>query len=222
MPDGHQGDRPFTPSPPHPQTSTSPQAFNIPGATNPAGGVARAIGFVRSLSGKAVVLAVVVFGFQALMPAGSKPSDLIGSFHGDTEKAELKAKQSTAAEYERALADAKAAPPANWQMEAEAFRQQQQTIANSLATQETAANVADAACLTSGFVTAIFGDTKDMRNVRDGMQQGCAAAAAIRQNMVQEQAKAARNGSALVPRSTPATGAGSAPLPPVTVPAHSR
>ena len=107
-------------------------------------------------------------------------------------------------------------------MEAEAFRQQQQTIANSLATQETAANVADAACLTSGFVTAFFGNTKDTRDVRDAMQQGCAAAAAIRQNMVQEQAKAARNGSALVPRSTPATGAGSAPLPPVTVPAHSR
>jgi hypothetical protein len=75
MPDGHQGDRrPFTPSPSQPQTGASPQAFNIPGATNPAGGVARAIGFVRSLSGKAVVLAVVVFGFQALMPAGSKPS----------------------------------------------------------------------------------------------------------------------------------------------------
>jgi len=220
MPDGYQGDRPFTYSPPHPQTSTSPQAFNIPGVTKPAGGVDRMIAFARTLTLSSVGLAVLVFILQAAMPAGSKPSDLIGGFHGATETAELKAKQEMTAEYERKLADAKAAPPANWQMEAEAFRQQQQAVANSLATQETAANLADAACLGSGLVTAIFGDTKDMRDLRDGMQQGCAAAAAIRQNMVQEHAKAARQGSALVPRSTPATGAGSAP--PVTVPALSR
>src|ERR1700674_5586920 len=110
MPGGNQG--PFTYRPPHPQTSASPQAFNIPGATNPAGGVARAIAFVRGLSGKAVALAFGVFVLQAVMPEGRRPSDAIGGFHGATESAEIKAKQKATTEYERSMADAKAAPPA--------------------------------------------------------------------------------------------------------------
>ncbi len=182
--------------------------------------MARAIGFVRSLSGKAVVLGIVVFGLQAAMPAGSKPSDLIGGFHGATETAELKAKQEMAAEYERKLADAKAAPPANWQMEQVLNQAQQEAIRKSLETQQDVANWADLACFGSMLVTPLMGDTKDAHDLRDGMQQGCAAAAVIRQNIVLEQARAARQGSGLVPRSTPATGAGSAP--PVTVPALSR
>jgi hypothetical protein len=193
--------------------------LNVPGA-RPAGGVARAIAFARGLSGKAVVLAVVVFGLQAIMPAGSKPSDLIGSLHGLTEKAELQAKQETAAAYERALADAKAAPAANWQMEQVVNQAQQQSIARTLGTQETAANFADLACMLSPFVTPVFGDTRDARDAQKTMQQGCAAASAIRQNMVQEQARAAQQGSGIVPRSTPATGAGSAPA--IPVPATSR
>ena len=72
-----------------------------PGVTKPSGGVARAIAFVRGMSGKAVVLAVGVFVLQAVMPEGRRPSDLIGSFHGATESAEIKAKQKAAAEYER-------------------------------------------------------------------------------------------------------------------------
>lgn len=212
MPDGSQQ---------NPRTSfnTTFQPASVldhPGVTKPNGGVARAIAFARGMSGKAVVLALGVFALQAVMPPGSKPSDLIGSFHGSTETAEIRAKQQAAAEYERRLADAKAAPPADWQMEGEAFRQQQQRVANSLATQETAANLADAACFSAPFITALFGDTKDTRDLRDGMKQGCAAANAIRQNMVQEQAKAAREGSALVPRSNPSTGAGSEPAAPAS------
>src|SRR3954470_20854668 len=103
MPDGNQG--PFSYRPPHSETSTQP--FNIPGATNPAGGMARAIAFVRGLSGKAVVLALGVFILQGVMPAGSKPSDLIGSLHGLTESAELSAKKDTAADYEYGIAEAR-------------------------------------------------------------------------------------------------------------------
>src|SRR2546429_5713884 len=51
MPDGNQGHFTYRP----PQSETSPQAFNFPGATNPAGGVQRALAFLRGLSGKAVV-----------------------------------------------------------------------------------------------------------------------------------------------------------------------
>jgi hypothetical protein len=201
MPDGNQG--PFTYKPPNPQTSTSPQAFNIPGATNPAGGVARAIAFVRGLSGKAMVLGLVVVGLQAVMPEGHRPSDLIGGFHGATESAELKAKQETAAEYERKLADAKAAPPANWQMEAEAFRQQQEVMARSLETMATAAQIADAACLGAPLVTMLMGNTRDAREIQSAMQAGCAEAARIRAEITRIQAETARAGSALMQRNRP-------------------
>ena len=114
MPDGNQG--PSKPS--HLQTSTSPQPFDIPGVDQ----ARRRRGPRHCLCpghypARPSCWRVVVFGLQAVMPEGSKPSDLIGSFHGATESAELKAKQETATEYERRMADAKAAPPANWQME---------------------------------------------------------------------------------------------------------
>src|SRR5437763_1268007 len=99
MPDGNQG--PFTYR--GPQSETSSQAFNIPGATKPAGGVDRAIAMARTLTLSSIGLAFGVFILQAVMPAGSKPSDLIGSFHGQTVSAELKAQQETATEYERRM-----------------------------------------------------------------------------------------------------------------------
>ena len=71
--------------------------------------------FVAIIVLAVVVLAIVVFGLQAAMPEGRRPSDLIGGFHGSTETAELKAKQEATAAYERALADARAAPAADWQ-----------------------------------------------------------------------------------------------------------
>jgi hypothetical protein len=163
MPDGNQG--PFTYRPPHPQTSTSPQAFNIPGATNPAGGVARAIAFVRGLSGKALVMGIVVVGLQAVMPEGRRPSDLIGGFHGDLDSAQMKATQKAKVEYDRAVTDATTAPPVNWQMEAEVSRQQQEVMARSLETMATAAQLADAACLGAPLVTMLMGDT--LRRPRD-------------------------------------------------------
>jgi hypothetical protein len=218
MPDGHQ-DRSFNYTPPNPQ-NISAQPFNIPGATKPAGGVNRAINFVRGLSGKAVVFGVVVFGLQAVMPQGSKPSDLIGSFHGATESAELKAKQETAAEYERKLADAKAAPPANWQMEQALNQTQLQAQLKALETQEQAAQVADLACMGSGFVTGIFGDTRDARAWRDLMKQGCHEADRIRAQINEILARTARQGSGVVQRSNPATGAASPPA--LTSPAFSR
>jgi hypothetical protein len=193
--DGHQQQRPGPLQP--------ASGLDHPGVTKPNGGVARAIAFARGMSGKAVVLAVVVFGLQAVMPPGSKPSDLIGSFHGSTESAEVKAKQEATTEYERRMAEAKAAPPANWQMEAEAFRQQQEAIAKSLETRQTAAQIADAACLGAPLATLFMGNTRDARDLQNTLQGACAEAARIRAEMTAIQAKAARDGSAIMQRYRP-------------------
>jgi hypothetical protein len=145
------------------------------------------------------------------MPEGRRPSDLIGSFHGATESAEMKAKQEAAVEFERRMADAKSAPPANWQMEQALNQTQLQAQLKALEMQAEAAQIADLACMASGFVTPLFGDTRDSRAWRDLMKQGCHTADDIRAQINDILARAARQGSGVVPRSTPATGAGSAP-----------
>jgi hypothetical protein len=217
MPDGNQG--PFTYKPPQPQ-NISPQPFNIPGATKPAGGVERAISLVRTLTLSSVGLAMFVFGLQAAMPEGSKPSDLMGSLHGATESAEIKAKQEAAVEFQRRMSDAQAAPPANWQIEQMTAQAQLQERAKSLGAQEEAAQIADLACIGSGLVTGIFGDTRDSRAWRDAMKQGCAIGEGIRDNINDTLARGTRQGSGVVQRSNPGTGAGSAPSFPGA--AHSR
>jgi hypothetical protein len=208
MPDGHQQQGPRASF----NTAFQPASvLDHPGVTKPNGGVSRAIAFARGMSGKAVVLAGGVFILQAVMPAGSKPSDLIGSFHGGTESAEIKAKQQAQAEYERKLADAKSAPPANWQMEQALNQAQLQAQLKALEMKEQAAQVADLACMASGFVTPIFGDNRDTRAWSGLMKQGCHAADDIRAEINGILARMARQGSGLVPRSTPETGAGSEP-----------
>lgn len=180
-----------------------PSILDHPGVTKPAGGVARAMAFAKAMSRKAFILMGVIAFFQYVMGDGWKPSDIIGGFHGMTETAELRAKKEMAAEYERKLADAKAAPPATWQMEAEAFRQQQEVTARSLDTMTAAAQIADAACLGAPLVILLMGNTRDARELQNTLQGGCAEAARIRAEMTRIQAETARQGSALMQRGIP-------------------
>jgi hypothetical protein len=197
MPDGNQGAFASRPAAPF------PQAFHIPGATNPAGGLNRFIALAMTLTVSSVGLAVIVLLLQAYMPAGSKPSDLIGSLHGGIENTEMTVKRDTATEYERQMTIARTAPTINLQMEAEVSRQQQEAIARSLATREAAAQIADAACLGAPLATMLMGDTREARELKATMQAGCAEAARIRAEITQIQAEAARNGSALMQRYRP-------------------
>jgi hypothetical protein len=198
MPDG---DRPFRPLPPRQGETSSQSFFNLPpGVTNPAGGVARALNFAKGMSRKAFVLVGVVAVAQWGLPENWKPSTIIGSFHGNTESAEGKAKQPATTEFERRVADAKAEATTKWQMEAEVFRQQQEATAKSLETLETAAQLADAACLGSGLVTTLFGNTPDTRSWSDAMRAACAEAVRIRAQINRIQVESARAGSALMQR----------------------
>jgi hypothetical protein len=200
MPDG---DRPFRPLPPRQGETSSQSFFNLPpGVTNPAGGVARALNFAKGMSRKAFVLVGVVAVAQWGLPENWKPSTIIGSFHGNTESAELKAKQPATTEFERKVADAKAQAATRWQMEAEVFRQQQEATAKSLETLETAAQIADAACLGAPLATLFMGDTPQARDIQRTMQAACAEAIRIRAQISRIQVESARAGSALVNRST--------------------
>ena len=197
MPDTHQQQGPRTSF----NTPFQPaSALDYPGIAKPNGGVARAIAFARGMSGKAVLLAGGVFILQAVMPPGSKPSDLLGSFHGALDSAQMKAAQKAQVEYDRAVTDAKTSPPINWQMEAEVARQQQEAIAKSLETQENAAQIADAVCLGAPLATLLMGDTAQARDIARAGQAACAEAARIRADITRIQAEAARSGSALMAR----------------------
>ena len=170
--DGHQQHRPGPLQP--------ASGLDHPGVTKPAGGVARAIAFARGMSGKAVVLALACFVLQAAMPEGRKPSDLIGSFHGDTESAEMKAKQEAATEYERKHGRRESGPARQLADGGRSFRQQQEAIAKSLETQETAAQIADAACLGVRLRHTAIRGHDDARELARHDAGGCAEAARIR------------------------------------------
>ena len=199
------------------QPPTQQPQFSFPPSLPPQRptGVARVLAFARGLSGKAVVLALAVFGLQAVMPEGRRPSDLIGSFHGSTEKAELNAKRDAQAQYEATLAAARAAAPANYQMETQLSQTQQQVIAGSLETQSSMANLADAACIGGGLLGAVFGQNQDTAQLAQGLKSACGAGDAIRRNMTNTLADTAREGSGVVQRSAPVQQTGTGPLIPV-------
>ena len=197
MPDGE-----FRPRPPQ-QGEASPQPFfNVPGAAQPPA-LSRAIALAKKLTFGGLVLGGILYFGDATLPESLKPSTLLGGFHGRVETADINAKQEKVIQFERQKADVMAAAQAKWQMEVEAFRQQQAVTAKSLSMMATAAQIADAACLGSPLVTMFMGDTREAREIRATMQAACAEAARIRAEMTRIQAEAAQQGSALMQRRPP-------------------
>jgi hypothetical protein len=151
MPDGSQG--PFNYAPPNPQNISAQPFFNFPGAAQQPSAISRALALGKKLTFGGLALGGILYFGDATLPEHLRPSTLLGAFHGRVETSEIKAKQETAIQFERERADAQARAQAEWQMEVEAFRQQQAVTAQSLQTMATAAQIADAACLGSPLVT---------------------------------------------------------------------
>jgi hypothetical protein len=205
MPDGSnlnfhpQGQQPFGQPPP---------GAHMPGGTQVTGGLDRLVGLVKTFTVSSIGLAAIVFGLQAAMPEGHRPSDVFGSFNGSLDSAEIKAKQDATVEFDRRRAEAQAAPSANLQMEQALNQAQLQAQLRALEAQEQAAQIADLACMGAGLVTPFFGDTRDAREWRDLLKQGCHTADAIRVRINEILAATAREGSGVVQRSNPTIGAG--------------
>lgn len=196
MPDGNQAAFNYRPADPF------PQGFNIPGAVQPSA-LSRALALGKKLTFGGLALGGILYFGDATLPDYLKPSTLLGGFHGRVETADINAKQEKAIQFERQKADAQAAAQAKWQMEVEAFRQQQAAMAETLQTMATAAQIADAACLGAPLATLFMGDTQQAREIKRTMQAACAEAARIRAEMTRIQAEAAQQGSALMQRRPP-------------------
>lgn len=174
-------------------------------------GVARTYAWVKTLTLSSIGLAVIVFVLQAIAPAGGKPSDLIGGFHGATRSAELDAERRAHALTTQTLANAQAGPPANWQMEQQLFATQQQTLAKSLEGQANLADLADTSCIAGGVVGMLFG--RDGEQFASALQSACGAGDAIRRRMADTLANTARDGSGVMQRTRPVNGYGSGAQP---------
>lgn len=161
---------------PQPSPMPPPQAAPLPGLGSKMTGLARGLVFVRALTGQAVVLAVIVFTFQAAMPEGRRPSDLIGGFHGNTEKAEIDAKREAQVKTARDLANAQAIAP---------------KMAESLQNQSDTANMADGACQLGIFLDWAFGSNGDARQMANGLKQACGKGDQIRRDMTNSLTQAA-------------------------------
>jgi hypothetical protein len=122
-------------------SSPSPQSSHIADqSARPILG--RVLGIVRGFTGLAGAVSLTALAAEAVLPAAVKPSVLIGCFHGRIEAADADTKARAVTALTRLNAEAAAQPPAVAQMETEAFRVQQQALADSLGVQSGVANLA--------------------------------------------------------------------------------
>jgi hypothetical protein len=161
----------------------------------------RAINFVRSMTLQGVGLAVVVFALQGALNPGWRPSDWLGGTEGATTTARLNAEREAQTRTAMAMANAQAAAAAQWAIEQETARQQQEAIMRSLAMKQEAANLADFACMSGQAATAMFG--RDAAGFAAATSPACGEAARLRGEITTAQAEAARIGSALMQRPSP-------------------
>jgi hypothetical protein len=174
-----------------------------PQAQQPSG-LARAIGMVRNLSLQAGALSLIVIAAELVVSSPMKPSEIIGRFHGSIDAADAGKKQDAVAELARKQAQAQAEPPAVAQMETEAFRVQQQALADSLGMQSGIANLADLACMIGAFVP---NDRRsDQNGIGDALRSACGVGDQVRQNMVGILKRGGQEGSTLIQRPLPARG----------------
>jgi hypothetical protein len=188
------------PVPNQPQKPFSNASFSNPISAQPAqpNALARALGAARMLYGAAPAFIVAAVIAQIILPPHLKPAYLIGDFGGSTERAEIEAKQAAAVEFAMLQAAAAANAQANAQMETEVSRKEQEIIAESLAAQSTGAVIADFSCFLGSLIPRdTYGDLQTAGQV---MRGGCGFGDKLRNNIVQTQAEAARQGSAILQR----------------------
>jgi hypothetical protein len=174
----------------------SPQFGAPPPRSN---AISRFMGYVRAFALPAVVIGgVLIFGAENLFMPEYRPSHMIGIFLGNIEKAEIGAKQEASTEYANRMTEAQAKAQANAQIEAEIARQQQEAVRESLSGQSTMAVISDWACAIGSLIPPNAAD--DWRTFGGALRSRCGASARIRDTMVQEQARAGRNGTAIEPR----------------------
>ena len=123
----------------------------------------------------------------------------MGHFAGNTESAEIEAKQPASVEFMRLQAEANAYAQARAQMEAEAFRKQQEKLGETQNVESTLAQLGDLACLVGQLIPSDARDA-DTRSWGQGLRTTCGFGDQMRDTMTQQLARAGRNGSAIIPR----------------------
>ena len=159
--------------------------------------VTRVAGLVRGFTGLAGAVSLGVLVAEAVLPMAYKPSTIIGTFHGRVEAADAAAKIGPVTALTRQNAEAAAQPPAFAGMETEAFRQQQQVLADSLQTQSAIANTADAACVGSKFVSP---NDRDWGWLGSLLSMGCGMGDQVRGNMMSTLRRGGQDNSVLIQR----------------------
>lgn len=168
------------------------------------GAIARALAAARMLSGASTLVVMLGIGAELIFPPPYKPSHLIGAFGGNVEKSEIETKQAAAVEYAARQAAAAADAQARAAIETEAARKQQEVIADTFGFQGFMAQVFDLGCMVGSVIPPDARDP-DTKNTGETLRSACGAGDKIRSDIVRQQARAAREGSAIMQRPTPQT-----------------
>jgi hypothetical protein len=164
----------------------------------------RVVGIARGLTGAAGAVTLIGLVAEAALPASARPSVLIGAFHGRIEASDADAKVDAIANLTRKNAESAAQPPAVAQMETEAFRVQQQAIAESLGVQSGVANMADLACV----IGTLIPRGGDSDALVQGLRGACGVGDQVRGSMVETLKRGGQSGSTLIQRPMPSSPAG--------------
>lgn len=173
----------------------APQPPTPPAIHNPV--LTRTLTLMRGFTGIAGAVSIGVLVAEATLPMPYKPSVLIGSFHGRLEAADAAAKIGPVTALTRKNAEAASQPPAIATMETEGFRQQQQILADSLATQSIIANTGDAACAAARLISP---NDRDWGWLGALLSQGCGVGDQVRGNMMSTLRRGGQDNSVLIQR----------------------
>jgi len=165
---------------------------------NKSSSIARFMAYARGFAINSIVLGLFVFAAEIVFAPEYKPSHLMGGYVGSVEKAEIGAKQAASVEFTRRQAEAQAQAQANAAIETETARQQQDAVRDSLNVESSIANFTDLGCILGSLIPNDA--SGDWQTVGPALRSACGVSTGIRDHMVEEQARAARHGTAIEPR----------------------
>lgn len=141
------------------------------------GAIARTFALMKALMGGGFVLMLIIGAAEFLFAPQFKPSVLFGSFWGNVETNEIRAKQTATVDLARQQAEAAAKAQADAAKRAE-------IIGNTEGVKGFAAQVTDLACLAG----QLFGTSHDpdTRSTGQSLKQACGAGDQIRNGMVKD------------------------------------
>lgn len=178
---------------PHAPTHFPPMA-----APPPPGALTRVMRIIRGITLPTIAISGLLIAGETIMPPSLKPSDWIGSFHGNIEAADANAKREALVELARRQAEEVAREQGKVQMELAILQQQMLTLHESMTGLSDQANVADWVCIAGRLMSGT--SNRDARDWGRTMAGACGYSDSVREQQQAQYQALSRKYAALMVR----------------------